>query len=291
MRASPRSDPVTLVASLGVAERRVENRDDVAEALAEPTDGLRRKGDLRDEHDRPEPAVEGRGARLEVDLRLAAPGWAVQQHVLADAFVQGCDDPLHRRPLVGGELTRLRLAGQRIADRRRRPLAARASTGRRDELERPGGSRPVVVRHPQREVDERRRNLVQHRADCHGVDPGRGAHADVGDDAADGATPESHGDDRSLAHAVRDLVRERSCERPRRDERIDGRKRHRASVLRRRDVGSSGRGLCPRPAGARRAPWDAGRAHVPCPRTSRASPGRIPPQWPATGIRPTSTSR
>ena len=76
-------DAVALVTPLGLPERRVENRDRVAEALAEPADRLRRERDLGHEHDRAEPARECRLARLEVDLRLAAPGRPDEQEVRA----------------------------------------------------------------------------------------------------------------------------------------------------------------------------------------------------------------
>src|SRR5438552_14508407 len=60
-------DPLALVATLRVRQPRVQDRDAVAEARADPADRLRRKGDLGHEHDPPEPALEQRGAGLEVD--------------------------------------------------------------------------------------------------------------------------------------------------------------------------------------------------------------------------------
>ena len=67
-------DPHALVAPLGIAERRVQDRDALAEAGAHPPDRLRRERDLRDEDDRAEPALERGGARLQVDLGLAGAG-------------------------------------------------------------------------------------------------------------------------------------------------------------------------------------------------------------------------
>ena len=74
-------DPLALVAALGVGERRVEDRHPVAEARADPADGLRRERDLGHEHDRPESPLEHRGARLEVHLGLAGARRAVEQEV------------------------------------------------------------------------------------------------------------------------------------------------------------------------------------------------------------------
>ena len=84
-------DPLALVPALRVTERRVQDRDPVAEARGEPTHRLGREGDLGDEHDRTEAARERGGTGLEVDLRLAAPGRAVQQQVIAPAG-ERCDD-------------------------------------------------------------------------------------------------------------------------------------------------------------------------------------------------------
>ena len=92
-RAAPDADPLALVAALGVGERRVEHGDAVAEARAEATDGLRREGDLGDEHDYAAAALERRCSGLEVDLGLPAPRRAVEQDVAAAGVERG-DDPL-----------------------------------------------------------------------------------------------------------------------------------------------------------------------------------------------------
>src|SRR2546430_2807314 len=105
-------DPFPLVAPLRVRQGRVEERDAVAEAGAEPPQRLRRERDLRHEHDRPEPALERHGARLEVDLCLAAAGRAVEEDVAALAAVEERRDPLERAPLRVAQALRLRPAPQ-----------------------------------------------------------------------------------------------------------------------------------------------------------------------------------
>ena len=81
--------------------------------------------------------------------------------MLAHALVERGDDPLDGGPLVAGQAGRLGLATQRLPGRGRRPLAPRGAAHRRDELERPRGRRAVVVGDPEREVDERGRDLVE----------------------------------------------------------------------------------------------------------------------------------
>ncbi len=71
------------------------------------------------------------------------------------------DDALDGRALLGRERLGLGLAGERLALGGRGPLAARRAAHRRDELERARGRRAVVVGDPEREVDERRRDLVE----------------------------------------------------------------------------------------------------------------------------------
>ena len=150
----------------------MEDRTRVAEPLPEPPDRLWRERDLGHEHDRPEPALERRRARLEIDLGLAAARRPLEQDVLADALVERRDDLLDRGRLVVRQRGRLRLAVERVTRGGRRPLAARRPTGRRDELERPRRRRAVVVGEPEREVDERRRDLVELRPTPIGATPG-----------------------------------------------------------------------------------------------------------------------
>ena len=223
-------DAVALVATLGATERGVQDRDDVAEALAEPTHGLRRERDLRDEHDRAAAAGERRGARLQVDLRLAAAGRPLEQHVLAAAGLERRDDARDGRSLVGREALGLRLPRQRLAAGRRVARAARRTACRRDERERPGGGRAVVLGDPEGEVDEGRGQLVEQAPDRRRPHAGRCLDADLGDDAAGGRAPDPQGDDRPLADAFGDDVRERTRERAGRHERVDVGEGHPASV-------------------------------------------------------------
>ena len=133
----------------------MEQRDALAEARAEAADGLRRERDLRHEHDRAEPALERGRARLEVDLGLAAARRAVEEEVGSGAVVESARDPLAGALLRVGETRGLRLSGERLAHARLRTLAARLSLHRRDERERARRRRAVVVRDPERELDER----------------------------------------------------------------------------------------------------------------------------------------
>ena len=123
-------DPIALVAPLRLPERRVENRDRVAEALPEPAHRLRGERDLRHEHDRAAAASERRVAGLEVHLGLAAPGRPHEQEVSRRSIVEAADDPRDRRLLLGRELVRCGLPRQRLALHRRRPLPSRRRAGR-----------------------------------------------------------------------------------------------------------------------------------------------------------------
>ncbi len=135
-------DPHALVPPLRLAERGVQDRDPVAEAGAEAADRLRRQPDLGDEHDRAHPPLERRVARLEVDLRLAAAGRAVQEEIRAEPLVHRADDPPHRGLLRLAERRRLRLAAQRLARGGLRTLGAPGPLDRRDQLERASGVEP-----------------------------------------------------------------------------------------------------------------------------------------------------
>ncbi len=87
-----------LVEALAVAERRVQDRDGVAEALDEPRHDLRRQRDLGHEHDRALAALQRRTHGAQVDLGLARAGDAVQQQPLV-----GGEDAGQRRLLVGSQ--------------------------------------------------------------------------------------------------------------------------------------------------------------------------------------------
>ena len=87
-RAGPDADiglagaqPPPLVVALPGPQRRVKDRDPVAEPGAEPGDGLRREPDLGNQDDRPPPPLQGRLGGGQVDLGLAGAGDAVQQQL------------------------------------------------------------------------------------------------------------------------------------------------------------------------------------------------------------------
>ena len=233
-----RRDPLALVTALRVAQRRVEHGYPVTEALTEATDGLRRQSDLGHEHDDPSVALERRRRRLEVHLRLPAPGRAVQEDV-APAGVECRHDAsdgvlLALRQLVGLGLSAERVAGGRVADR-----TTPAGEVRRDECERAGGRGAVVVREPERELDERRRNAIDDVARVRDHDAVRGRDARVDHDATHLPCAESDREHVALFHVVGDAVCERARQRARRHQRIDLRERHspsvrRVSVVRRR---------------------------------------------------------
>jgi hypothetical protein len=149
----------------------------------------------------------------------------VEEEVPAVA-VEQADDPRQGLLLARAQRRRLRLAGQGVPLRRRRTLAARLALQRGDELERAGRRGAVVVGEPQREIDERLRQLVDDVADRRRLHALRWTLFESDDDAPPARTVEVQRDDGALAHRGRDLVRERPGDRPGGDERVDGRVRH-----------------------------------------------------------------
>ena len=228
-RRRPARDPHALVPPFRLRQRRVEDGDAVAEPRAQAADGLRRERDLRHEHDRALSPLERRGAGLEVDLRLAAAGRSVEEDVAA-ASVQRLDDAGEAPCLALAQLCRLGLAAQRVPLRRLRPLTASLPLGRRHQFERPRRGRAVVVREPQREIDERLRQLVDHVADRRRLHAFGRALLQADDHAAPLGPAKANRDHRSLADLGRNLVGERPRHRPRRDERVDGGVGHRLTV-------------------------------------------------------------
>src|SRR5437667_2969844 len=109
----------------------MQHRDAFAETRAETTERLWREGDLRNEHDRAAAALERNCAGPQIDLGLPAPRRAVEEEVGALLRVECADDAVERGPLRGAELGRLRLARQRVAFCRPRPLAAALPLHRR----------------------------------------------------------------------------------------------------------------------------------------------------------------
>ena len=156
-------DPLALVAPLGLAERRVQDGDCVAEARGEAGERLRRQRDLGHEHDCAAAAREGVLAGAEVDLGLAAAGRAVEQEVAA-ARVEGDGDALDRGRLRGRRGRRFRgRRCERLARDGRGPLGAaladvRVRRGRAPGPRKSRSSRRSRVRgRPARAAGSRRR--------------------------------------------------------------------------------------------------------------------------------------
>ena len=133
----PGHDSLSLVAPLRVRERRVENRNAVAEARPQASDGLRSEGDLGDEHDRAAAARERVCAGLEVDLGLAAPRGAVEQEERMLSCVDCLTDACERRLLRFAQLGRgaspaseSRSAGEGRSARRARFSGATSASAR-----------------------------------------------------------------------------------------------------------------------------------------------------------------
>jgi len=148
----------------------VEQRDPRAEAGPEAAHRLRGECDLGHEDDRAETTVERGGTGLEVDLGLTASGRAVEQ-VAAAAGVHRLDDRRHR-----GRLLRRQLRGRGLPDQPRGRLSALAAPGppaRCDQLERASRRRAVVAGEPERQLDERRRQLVENGGDGRCLDTRR----------------------------------------------------------------------------------------------------------------------
>ena len=213
-------DPLALVAALRLGQAGVQHGDPVAEAGLEASQRLRRQGDLGDEHDRALAPFEGGGAGLEIHLGLAAAGCAGEQQMRARS-VHCPDDPGHRRLLRRRQLGRLGLAGHACAGVP--PLAPPRAQLRSDELERPGRGRAVVVGKPEREVDERRRQLVEDALDRRRLDAVGRRDACFHDDPAGRRAAEADRDDCPFSDSGRHLVGEEARDGPGGDEWIDGR--------------------------------------------------------------------
>jgi hypothetical protein len=93
---------------------------------------------------------------------------------------------------------------------------------RRDQGERAGRGRAVVVGEPESEVDERRRERLEHPLGRNGRDVGRRLGVGVHDDSAAAGVAERDRDDRALPHLVPDLVGEKPREGAGADDRVDG---------------------------------------------------------------------
>ncbi len=199
----------------------MEQRDAVAEARAEAAERLRRQRDLGDEDDRAAARGERGLARSDVDLGLAAAGRAREEDVAAAAREQGLD-PRQRTFLGLGETGGRRLCSESRGRRHLPPLTTPLRLLRRDERERAGGRRAVVVREPEREVDERRRERLEHALGRDRLDVGRRLGVGVDDHPATPGVAEADRENGPLPHLVPDLVRERPRERASTDDRVDG---------------------------------------------------------------------
>jgi hypothetical protein len=104
------AQPQPLVVALARAQLGVQDRDLLAEPLPEPAGGLRGERDLRDQHDRRAPPVQGRRNGAQVDLGLAAAGDAVQEQPAV--AVRRPHEPAHLAERLGllGRQARLRRA-------------------------------------------------------------------------------------------------------------------------------------------------------------------------------------
>ena len=198
----------------------MQDRHAVAEACPEAAHGLRCERDLGHEDDHAEVAVERRRRGLQVDLGLPAAGGAVEEEMAA-ALVVRAPEPGERTLLRGRQRLRLRLAFQSVPlGRLRQHLAARALR-RGDERERAAGRRAVVVRDPERELDERSGQRLDDALDRDGLDPRRGRVLEIDHNPSLTSPAEPDRDDVPAYDILGHLVRERACQSTRRHERID----------------------------------------------------------------------
>ncbi len=220
-RRLPGGDSLALVAPLGLGQGRVQNGHSLAEAGAEAAERLRGERDLGNEDDCPAPARERVLAAPEVDLGLAAPSSAEEQEGASPTRVQRFTDPLER-----DRLGLARLGGGVLPWKIVRTLPTPGSVAARtrrgsDEAERPRRSRPVVLGHPEREVDEGRGHCAEHVVDGDRLDIRRRGVLEPDDHPAALRPPEAHGDDGALLQAAGE-VRKRPRDGASRDERHDG---------------------------------------------------------------------
>ena len=123
--------------------------------------------------------------------------------------LRGGLDALQRLLLRHAQLARLGFAAERVVAAREAPLAAPRRLQRRDQRQRAGRRGAVVVGRPQREIDERGRQLVQELAGGDRLDAVRGCLFEPDDHTAALRGSELHREDGALADLLPDLVRER----------------------------------------------------------------------------------
>ncbi|MEP7223413.1 MAG: hypothetical protein ABI783_00455 [Actinomycetota bacterium] len=228
----PGNDPLPLVTSLRLGERRVENGNEPAEARTEPANRLRGQGYLRHEHNRTSPALERGRTCLEVDLGLTAPRRTVQEKMTSSS-IEPSDDPCDGVPLGERQLVGLGLTRETVDEGRLSPLATARPREGRDKRQSAGGRRSVVVGKPERELHERRRNPFDDRACIGDLDTRWGLDTRVDHDSSNTTPTESDRYDRTTLDVFGDLIRERASERAGRDERVDLRERHQGERRRR----------------------------------------------------------
>ena len=199
----------------------MEQRHALAEARSEAAEGLRRQRDLRHEDDCTAPCRERGFAGADVDLGLAAARSSGEQDVPAPTRQQALD-VLERALLRLGEVRRRGLGGQSSRRGYLPPIAAPGGLLRCDQRERTRRSRAVVVRDPEREIDECRRQGLEHVLGGDRLHAARRLGIGVDHDPAPPRVAEADREDCSLPHVVSDLVRERPRERTRTDDGIDG---------------------------------------------------------------------
>ena len=214
-------DACALVATFCLAQGGVKNGDALTEACAKASERLRRQRDLGHEDDGAAVALQCGGARLEVDLGLPAARGAVEEEVRRFACVERSGDALERGLLGRAQLGGLRLSGQCVPLGRLRPRSSCLPLHRCNERQCATGSRAVVVGDPERELDERPRQLLDDTLDRRRVDSLWRLHVDLGHDAALLRVAETHLDDGTGTDVVRNLVRELAREGAGGHERID----------------------------------------------------------------------
>ena len=177
-------DPLPLVPPLGLGQAGVEQRDAVAEARAEAAERLRGERDLRHEDDRAAAGRERGLAGADVDLGLPAAGRAGQEDVAAAGSRAGSSIRSSARSCEPDSCAGAGSAARPAVAVTSRRSPRRCGLLRRDQRERAGRRRAVVVGEPEGEVDERRRQRLEHPLGRDRLDVGRRLGVGVDDDAA-----------------------------------------------------------------------------------------------------------
>ena len=197
----PGCDPLALVPPLRLGQGRMQDGHSITEARPEAAECLRSECDLRYEHDRAEALFEGGLAGSQIDLRLAAPGLAVEEVVRRPA--ERSDHLREHALLCLGQRVGTRFADEILCTRPPLRTGAPLAGRRRYERECPGRGGAVVIREPERQVDERLRDRAEHLRDRDRLDV-LGHLVLEGDDHTPAlGAPECDRDDRPAARARR----------------------------------------------------------------------------------------